>query len=88
MSISAINGISSVAQPKDDDQTVTPAPAVTPFSQQLDAQGAQAGAVHGHHHHPHSAGSQSVTTSVASAASAAGSTPAGSVVSSLLKMLS
>ena len=48
MSISAINGVSPASQQTDEPQVITPAPGVTPFSQQLDAQNAQEpGAAHG-----------------------------------------
>jgi hypothetical protein len=88
MSISAVGGVSPSTQQPDQPQTVTPAPAVTPFSQQLDAEGTQANAASPHHHHHHGGGSQSVTSSAATAASAAGVAPTGSIASSILNLLS
>jgi hypothetical protein len=87
MSISAINGVTPGSSQTDQPPAVTPAPAVTPFSQQLDAEDTQTGAAQGHHHHHHGGASQSVTTSATAAASAAGTAPKGAVQSSVLNML-
>lgn len=89
MSISAVNGATRAYQQTEPTQSVTPAPAQTPFSQQLDIQSAQTGATHGHHHH-HAPASQSVTSSSASAtaAAAAGGTSSSTVGSSVLNLLS
>lgn len=86
MSTSAINGVPPPYPPAIQPQAARPAPRVTPFSRQLDAQGTQAGAPHGQHHH-HAGASNSVT-SPATAASAAGTRSSGSVASALLKLLS
>jgi hypothetical protein len=89
MSINAINGASPDSSQTDQPPAVTPAPAVTPFSQQLDAEDTQTGAAQGHHHHHHhGSASQSVTTSATAAASVAGTAPKGAVQSSVLNMLS
>jgi hypothetical protein len=82
MSINAVTRVSPDTQQKDQPQAVTPAPTVTPFSQQLDAANAQVGAAHGHHHHHQGGNSQSVM-SPTTAASAAGAAPSGSIASSL-----
>jgi hypothetical protein len=89
MSINAINQVSPNDQQTDPPPAKTPAPTVTPFSQQLDALDAQTGAAtaHGHHHH-HGAPSQSATSSAATAASAAGVASPSTVASSLLGLLS
>jgi hypothetical protein len=87
MSINAIGAVSQAAQQKGQSKPATPAPDVTPFSQQLETQTAQAGATHGHHHHA-GGGAKSVTSSASTAASAAGITPGGSVLSSLMHLLS
>lgn len=88
MSVNAVGGVSQSAPQKDLQRPATPSPDVTPFSQQLDTQTAQAGAAHGHHGHHHAGGGQSVTSSAATAASAAGVTPSSSIGASLLHLLS
>jgi hypothetical protein len=90
MSISAVTGVSQAQQPVDQPEVATPAPSVTPFSQQLDAQGTQTEAAHGHHHHGGASEgpSQSVTSSAATAASAAGVASPSTVGSSVLNLLS
>jgi hypothetical protein len=87
MSVNAIGAVSLAAQQKSQPKPAAPAPDVTPFSQQLDTQTAQAGATHGHHHHG-GGGAKSVTSSASTAASAAGITPGSSVISSLMHLLS
>jgi hypothetical protein len=87
MSISAVNGVTQATQQTADTQAITPAPAVTPFSQQMDDLSGQTGAARGHHHH-HGTGSQSVTTSLTAAASASGVATTASQGSSLLNLLS
>lgn len=88
MSISSVTAVSQARQTADQTEATTPAPSVTPFSQQLDAQASQTEAAHGHHHHHHGGASQSVTSSAATAASAAGAAPSGTVASSVLNLLS
>jgi hypothetical protein len=85
MSIPAVNGVSPATHQTAQPQAVPATPAGASFSQQLDAQ--QADASHGKHHH-HGGASQSVTSSAATAASATGATSHSSVASSLLKLLS
>ncbi len=87
MPINPIGGIShpvqSVKEP-----AVTPAPAVTPFSQQLDAQGAQTQAAQGHHHHRHGEASQSAASATAGPVSTTGAASPGAIASSILSLLS
>jgi len=86
MSISAVNGDSPTTQQPGQSQGVTAIPSATSFSQELDAQSAQAKSAHGHHHH-HGGASQSATSSPATAASAAGVASPSTVGASLLKLL-
>jgi hypothetical protein len=83
MSVNAVEKISQAAQLSASPPPAKPVPAVTPFSQQLDA---QAGAAHGHHHH--GGASQSVTSSGSAAASATGISSVASIASSVLKAVS
>ena len=87
MSITAINGVSQASAQTGQTPATAPSPTVTPFSKQLDAYRAEAGAAHDHgHHHHHGSASGSVTSSTAAAASAAGGATAGTVASSLLTL--
>jgi hypothetical protein len=88
MSVSPVTAVSQAHQTTDQTEATTPAPSVTPFSQQLDAQDTQTEAAHGRHHHHRGAASQSVTSSAATAASAAGVTPSSAAASSVLNLLS
>ena len=88
MSIRSINGVSPATPQTDEPQAITPAPAVTPFSQQLDAQTAQQGPAHAQHHHHLGEASRSVISSAATAASVAGVAPPVALAASVLNLLS
>lgn len=83
MSISAVNGVSPAFPQQNGSQGVTSIPPATSFDQELNAQGAKAGAAHGHH----GGGSHSVTSSAASAASVAGVSLPGTIAASLHRLL-
>ncbi len=75
MSVHAAGAASQLSQQTGKAQATKPAPAVTPFSQQLDAQANRLGATGGHGHH--AGKSQSVTSSVKSLAAVAGPISSG-----------
>jgi hypothetical protein len=84
MSISAVSGAAQAYQKPTQPPAASPAPAATPFGQQLnDVQAPQTPTAQGHHHHHHGGGgSQSAATSAAGASPSAGST-----ASALLNLL-
>jgi hypothetical protein len=86
MSISAVSGVSPAHKQSDRPQAIAPAPAVTPFGQQLDAANAQNAATHGHHQH--GGASRSVASSAATAASAAGVASPSTLASAVRNLLS
>jgi hypothetical protein len=85
MSISAVNGVSPVSSQQVGPRGVTSISPATSFGQELEAQGAKAGAAHGHHH---GGGSHSETSSTASAASAAGVSLPSTIAAALQHLFS
>jgi hypothetical protein len=87
MSISAVNGVSQPIPQTDQPAATTPTAGLSPFSQELDAQGAKPGAAHGHHHGHHEDATQPVASAATSPASAAQATAPNAVLSAVLKLL-